>query len=221
MPGREPGQGEGCGVAEGDTRGERDAVGHRGDHQFGVASGDLEADGPRDQADVILTPGAILAVTACEPRRDGDRHPDLEAPDVRTEGDDFAGHLGPHDMGKGDLGRDAPLSGEKIEVINAAGPDAEQHLVGPRDRIRVLLVAELFDSTVLVEDYRVHWFPRSGWLPYTKGDLRASRRDLTERSCQAGLRRIGSIVMKIEGDSSTTQGDRLDALARRPAAFIR
>ena len=89
-----------------------------------------------------------------ETRVDHHRLARLQAGDTCAERLDDACPVGAQDPGLRHRGE--PLAGPHVEVVERGRAHPDQHLAGPRDRIRDVLVAEDLGPAVLVDDDRLH-----------------------------------------------------------------
>ena len=98
---------------------------------------------------------------------------------------DHPGDVAPRDVGERGLGVGRPYPPPDVEVVQGAGLDPDQRLVGaPQDGVGRVLVLEDLGAAVLVESYRLHASSPAGLLPYTSyllaphsgGRMRVKRR---------------------------------------------
>ena len=146
----------GGGVGEAHIVGDLDgAILGRGE-QFGVAAVDGVAEHGEAAAEVVVAREALLALAATLSRGEEDAPARLDALAELAGGDNLARDIAAQDVRHGELhARDAGAD-EEVEMIESAGPHADEDLVGFDRWFRQVLVDKHFGTPVLVNAGCLH-----------------------------------------------------------------
>jgi hypothetical protein len=171
VPGGEENERNGGGLFERKAGGHGDSVARGRADVFGVASGDEIAEERVFAAEIVVAGEAGGAASAADAGLEEDFLADGDVGDEFADGGDFAGDVAAVDVRHGDLNAGNAVTNEKIEMVQGAGADADEDLVGAGARIGDVGVGEDFRSAVLGEDDCFH------------GASRECARSELERAC--------------------------------------
>jgi len=156
MPRREEHERSRGGLFEGEVVGDLDhGVLGRG-QQLGVAAVDPVPEHREAAAEIVLAEEALLALTATGPGREqhapAGLHPLAEVADRHY----LAGDVAAEHVRHGELQPGNTCPHEQVEVVQRAGADADQHLIGADCRLGGVLVHEHFRSAMLMNASNFH-----------------------------------------------------------------
>src|ERR1019366_5263300 len=130
----------GGGALEAHVVGDLDGAVLRRGEQFGVAAVDSVAEHGEAAAEVVVAQQTLLALAATLSRGEEDAPARLDALAEFASGDNLARDIATQDVRHGKLhARDAGAD-EEIEMIEGAGADADEDLVGSDVGLRQVLV---------------------------------------------------------------------------------
>src|ERR1017187_9698964 len=148
VPGGEKHQRGGGGTLEAHVVGDLDGAILRRGEQFGIAAVDGVAEHGEAAAEVVVAREALLALAATLSRGQEDAPARLDALAELASGDNLARDIAAQDVRHGELhARDAGAD-EEVQMIQRAGADADENLVGSDRWLRQVLVDKRFGTPV-------------------------------------------------------------------------
>src|ERR1017187_4291733 len=156
VPGGEKHQRGGGGALEAHVVGDLDGAILRCGEQFGIAAVDGVAEHGEAAAEVVVAQQALLALAATLSRREEDAPARLDALAEFACGNDLASDVAAQDVRHGELHAGDTGADEEVEVIEGAGANADQDLVGFDVGLRHVLVDKHFGIPVLVNAGCLH-----------------------------------------------------------------